>query len=145
MANLRIFVDSDILVDLLARRDHYPATAHLLSLVESRRIDGYTTPVVLANVEYIIKKYSGKAKARKALRALVGSLGVLPMNRRTVQTAVESAFPDFEDALQYYAAESGKIDFIITRNKKDYAKGTIPVMTAEEFSDLHGATEDKPE
>ena len=143
MANFRVFIDSDIIIDLLAKRDHYPAAADLLSLIDRRRIDGYTTPVVLANVEYIIGKYSSKTKAKKALQTLIRTINVLPMDRRTVEAAVESAFPDFEDALQYYAAENGKVDFIITRNKKDYSKGTITAMTAEEFIDLHGATGQK--
>jgi len=145
MANFRIFIDSDIIIDLLAKRDHFAAAAGLLSLIEKQRIDGYTTPVVLANVEYIIRKYSNKTKAKRALRALVRTISILPMDHATVQAALESTFPDFEDALQYYAAENGKVDFIITRNKKDYSKGMVTVMTAEEFIDLHGATEEKPE
>ncbi len=47
--------------------------------------------------------------------------------------ALKSGIDDFEDAVQYYAAKSAHVDFIITRNIKDYKESTIPVLTAEQF------------
>jgi len=144
VANFRIFIDSDVTIDLLAQREHYPAAAELFDLVEAKQIVGHTTPVVLANVEYIIKKYSSSTKARKALQMLLKQLTVLPMDHGIAQRAVDSTFPDFEDAMQYYAAEKGKIDFIVTRNTRDYEKGSITVMTAEDFIELQRSA-DNPE
>jgi len=108
-------------------------------------VEGCTTPIVLANVEYIIHKYSGKVRAKKAIQKLLTTVNVLSMNHSMAKTAAESNFPDFEDAMQYYAAEHGKVDFIITRNKSDYSRGTIAVLTAAEFIDMHSATENRPE
>ncbi len=71
MSKPRIFIDSDIIIDLFAKREHYVAASELLSLVERHLVDGYTTPIVLANVEYIIRKHSAKMKAKKALQALI--------------------------------------------------------------------------
>lgn len=144
VANFRVFIDSDVTIDLLAQREHYRAAAELFDLVETGQIDAHTTPVVLANVEYIIKKYSSNSKARKALHMLLKQLSVLPMDQEIVQRAADSPFRDFEDAMQYFSAEKGKIDFIVTRNIRDYEKGSISVMTAEDFIVLHRSTE-KPE
>jgi predicted nucleic acid-binding protein len=63
-------------------------------------------------------------------------LSILPLDEKIVDTALESEFSDFEDALQYYAAEKQGIDFIITRNKKDYAKGGLRVVTAQQYMDM---------
>ncbi len=142
MADTVVFIDSDVTIDLLAKREHYTGAAALFELVERGDIAGCTTPVVLANIEYIVAKYSNKTKARATLQALLKRIAVLTMDHSTVQMAVNSGFSDFEDALQYYAAEKGAVDFIVTRNTKDYEQGSITVLTAEQFVELHGAAEE---
>jgi predicted nucleic acid-binding protein len=131
-----LFIDSDVLIDLLAQRENYVEAAALMTIIGNKRAAAFTTPIVLANVDYIITKYSSKARSRKAIRALRKWLSILPMDEKTVDTALESEFSDFEDALQYYAAEKHGIDFIITRNKKDYARGSVRVVTAQEYMDM---------
>ncbi len=145
MANIRLFIDSDIIIDHLARREHHESATKLLTLVERHVVDGFTTPIVLANVEYVIRKHSTKAKAKQAIQQLIKSLSVLAMNQAIAEKASGSRFSDFEDAMQYYAAAKGKMNYIITRNKKDYASGSLPVMTAEEFIAMHVSSEESAE
>ena len=45
----------------------------------------------------------------------------------------DSGFGDFEDGLQYYSAIENNLDFIGTRNQKDFKASKIPVMNATEF------------
>jgi len=40
---------------------------------------------------------------------------------------------DFEDSVQYVVGESFDVDYIVTRNAKDYAFGSIPAVTPEQF------------
>jgi predicted nucleic acid-binding protein len=131
-----LFIDSDILIDLLAQREHHVEASALLTIIGEKKVTAFTTPIVLANVDYIITKFSNKAKSRKAIRALRKKLSILPMDEKVVDAALESEFSDFEDALQYFAAEKRGIDFIITRNKKDYAKGSLKVVTAQEYMNM---------
>ena len=64
------------------------------------------------------------------------------MDETTVDKAIDSPLTDFEDALQYHAAESQKVDFIVTRNIEDFKKGNIKTITAEECVKLHKAKDD---
>jgi predicted nucleic acid-binding protein len=137
----RLFIDSDVLIDLLAQRENYVEMATLMTIIGEKKAAAFTTPIVLANVDYIITKYSSKAKSRKAIKSLRKRLSILPMDEKIVDTALESEFTDFEDALQYYAAEKQGIDFIITRNKKDYARGDLKVLTAQEYMDIVAVNE----
>ena len=50
-----------------------------------------------------------------------------------VRQSLDSAFSDFEDALQYYSALTEDAEVIITRNGKDFAASKLPVMTAPEY------------
>ncbi len=141
----KVFLDSDVIIDFLAKRAHYPEAFALLAIIEEGKVIAYTSPIVLANVDYITAKYSTKAKSRKAIRILRKKISILPVNGNIVDKALESEFTDFEDAIQYYAAESEEVDFIVTRNKKDYAKGKLKVVTAQEFLELFQASEEKEE
>jgi len=58
---------------------------------------------------------------------------VLPFDDKILELALASDFNDFEDAIQYYTALDNKIDIIITRNKKDFKKSILPVLTAKEY------------
>ena len=52
-----------------------------------------------------------------------------------VEQSVKSEFNDFEDAMQYFSAKHENVDYIITRNKKDFAVSDIPVFEPQEFVD----------
>ncbi len=49
--------------------------------------------------------------------------------------ALESDFPDFEDATQNFLAEKNNADVIITRNKKDFVKSSVRIYTPAEMID----------
>ena len=45
---------------------------------------------------------------------------------------------DFEDEVQYFAAVNAEVDYIVTRNKKDFDVGDEAVVTPKEmFSRLN--------
>ncbi|HUX21703.1 MAG TPA: PIN domain-containing protein [Spirochaetia bacterium] len=89
--------------------------------------------------------FRGKSKVKKTIRTITDSITILPVDAGTVRKAIDSKFSDFEDAMQYFAAEHENIEIIITRNKKDCKKGTITTMTAEEFITAYKATSNRPE
>ena len=137
MPKHRLFIDSDIILDVFARRaPHYADSATLLTLIEDKKISGFSSPLVFANIYYILRKLKSKEYALQSLRKLRILIDILPMNQLQIDHALNSNFTDFEDALQYYSAKSGKMDFIITRNKNDYKHGSINVCTPTEYLTL---------
>jgi predicted nucleic acid-binding protein len=129
----RIFVDSDIILDLLAVRPFYAYAAKIFALAYSKKIELYTTAVVLANVFYILRKINGNDKAKEQLVNLRMLVNILPINENIVDMALDSRFNDFEDGLQYFTAKENNILTIITRNIKDYKVKDIFVQTSEEY------------
>jgi predicted nucleic acid-binding protein len=129
-----IFIDSDILLDLLAKREpHYTFAAKLFTLIDQRKIIGYTSPIVFANLHYLLRKLTSNALALKSLRKLKTLVNILPVDERVIEQALNSDFTDFEDAIQYFTAINNGVNLILTRNKTDFKKSKIPVTTAEEF------------
>jgi predicted nucleic acid-binding protein len=130
----RVFVDSDVILDLLCKRlPHYEFVAEIFTLGDSKQINLVTTSVVYANVFYILRKALGIDKAKEYLRKLRIMLGIVPVDGKIVDLALNSRFSDFEDGLQYFTARENGIDVLITRNTKDFKEKDIIIQTPEEF------------
>ena len=131
---IKLFVDSDIILDLLAEREpHYIHAARLFTLINQNKIIAYTSPLIFANLHYLLKKQTTNLVALKSLRKLKTLINILPIDERVIEQSLNSEFNDFEDAIQYYTAVNNGITLIITRNKIDYRRSKIDILTAEEF------------
>lgn len=131
---IKLFIDSDIILDLLAEREpHFIHAARLFTLIDQNEIEAYTSPLIFANLHYLLKKQSTNLLALKSLRKLKTFLNILPIDERVIDQSLNSEFTDFEDAIQYFTAVNNGITLIITRNKLDYKRSKIDVLTAEEF------------
>ena len=65
----KIFVDTDVILDLLARRlPHFHFSAVLFTFAEMKKLELYTSPLIFANTFYILRKQLGNEEAKKALR-----------------------------------------------------------------------------
>jgi len=133
-----VFVDSDIILDLLLMREpHYESAALLFSLVEKRKLAAYTTPVVIANIYYISARLTNKKRARENIRELMLLLRIISVDEKKLLLAMNSGFTDFEDAIQYYAAKDEGISFFLTRNKADYKVTDMIICTAAEYLKIY--------
>lgn len=129
----KLFLDSDIILDALLKRPGFylPAT-NIMALAYEHKVKALTSSAVFVNVHYFLDKFDrpNKLGLLKRLRTI---LAIIAVDDKMIDLALESSFTDFEDAVQHFAAISGKADFIITRNIKDYKHAIIPVLTAEQF------------
>ncbi len=131
---IELFVDSDIILDLLAQREpHYIHAARLFTLIDQNEVVAYTSPLIFANLHYLLKKQSSNLLALKNLRKLKTLINILSIDEKVIEQSLNSEFNDFEDAIQYFTAVNNGITLIITRNKTDYKRSKIDVLTAEEF------------
>jgi predicted nucleic acid-binding protein len=130
---MRIFLDTDIILDLLlAREPFFAGAARLFLLIQDREIEGFVSPLSFSNLFYILRKKLSGPEALAALRKLRLLAQILQVDEETIDQALASSFTDFEDAIQYYAAQAEGLDAIVTRNKEDYRRAKLPVLTAEE-------------
>jgi CRISPR/Cas system-associated protein Cas10 (large subunit of type III CRISPR-Cas system) len=58
---------------------------------------------------------------------------IIDVSKDIIKKSIKSDFKDFEDAIQYHCAKSlAKLDFIVTRDTKDYKTSTLPILTPKE-------------
>jgi len=132
---ISILIDTDVLLDFLYERElFYEDSAKILNLCDLHKISGWLTPVILSNTYYMLRKSYSHDEIIARLRELLKILNILSMNKDTVLLALNSEFTDFEDALQNYAAEySDEVNFVVTRNIKDYKNSLLKVLTPYDF------------
>ena len=130
----KIFIDSDVILDLLCKREpFYQFAAEIFTLGDTKKIDLVTTSLVYANVFYILRKILRISKAKELLRKLRIILTIISVDEKAVDLALNSKFSDFEDGLQYFTARENKISIILTRNVKDYKEKDLTIQTPEEY------------
>lgn len=130
----RVFVDSDVILDLVAcRQPFYHEAARLFSLADSGHLTICSSSLIFANLFYILRKQSSSSAAVAALQKLRLLISVLPVTEKIIDLALSSIFADFEDAIQYYTAVEHGILVLLTRNIKDYQKPAITVCSPQEF------------
>ena len=130
----KLLVDTNIILDLLARREGFYKDAQLLfTLADQKKVALCISALSVANVNYILTKVHGKDTARKILIQFKVLVEVLPFDDKITELALASDFADFEDAIQYYTALENGLNIIITRNKKDFKNSALPVLTAREY------------
>jgi predicted nucleic acid-binding protein len=130
----KVFIDSDIILDLLLERQPFHKHAvKLLAMISKNQITGYVSPLIFSNLYYIIRKLRSKQVAKDALKKLRILLKILPIDEKIIDQALNSDFTDFEDAIKYYTAIENKLKVLLTRNKQDYKKANILILNAEEY------------
>lgn len=129
-----VFVDTDVILDLLTRREpFYQDSARLFSLADRGEIRVYVSSLCFANLYYILRKALTGPKAVETLKKFRQLVTVLPVDDHVLCQALDSGFTDFEDALQYHAAMRKGVSCLVTRNVKDYRKAGLTICTAGEF------------
>ncbi len=127
-----LFVDTDIVLDLLARREpFYKAAARLFSRAETGDISLAVSSLTFANLFYILRKQVSSKHALEVLRNFKRLVTVLAVDDATVEQALHAGFNDFEDAIQYHAAQHAGCSKLLTRNGRHYRKAEMAIETAD--------------
>lgn len=131
----KVFVDTNIVIDLLAKRaPFFNESAELFSLADKKIIEISISSLTIANTSYTLLSQTNSKKAKEVLRKLRLFIKVLSLNDKIIGLALnDESFSDFEDGLQYFTAIENNQDVIITRNLKDFKASNLPVLTARQF------------
>ena len=134
MKREKIFLDTDVILDLLTQRPpHFEPALELFTRIQDKVILAYTSPVIIANIFYILSRHFKRKKAMQCLIKLKTLVKVLNCGDRVIELALSSDFNDFEDSIQYYTALENNLDILITRNVKDYKTAKMNICTPLEY------------
>ncbi len=131
----KLFIDTNIVIDLLSRREpFYDESATLFSLADRKILEINISSLTVANTNYTLLRQISSRKTKEILRKFRLIVNILPLDDKIIGLALnDDSFSDFEDGLQYFTAIENNQDIIITRNLKDFKASKLPVMTARQF------------
>jgi predicted nucleic acid-binding protein len=122
----KLFIDTNIVIDLLQKREKfYEEAQELFTLADRKKVKLFVSSLTIANTHFLLSKYYNLNDARKILTKFKILVEVLTLDDKIIELALTSNFKDFEDAIQYHTAIENNMDIIITRNKKDFKTAKI--------------------
>jgi len=132
---MKIFLDANVLVSVLNKE--YPLftySSRILSLASHPKFEVYTSPLCLAIAFYFAEKKHESLLAKQKIDLLCQHIKIAEnLSKGVSDTLANKSIHDFEDGLEYYAAESVNCKCIITENVDDFYFAEIEVLNCQEF------------
>ena len=143
---MRVLVDSDVVISAFLSYEVQSADSQkLMDALDAGEFIGVTTPVLMANIQYVLGRKWGEKKRgewtpdrAKVVRAMQRILPMfsemIPVTMADFHASMASKFEDLEDGLQHFAAIRARgIDAIVSSNGKDYRHTAIKHYTPADF------------
>jgi predicted nucleic acid-binding protein len=136
----RVFIDCDVFLDLFLKRTPFLEEAkELFTLIELKKIKGFTSGLVFSNIFFILSQALNKKEALENLRKLNIFINVSEVKQSTIDKALASKFSDFEDAIQNYSAVETGVDYLLTRNIRDFKHSKLTVLSPKEYLSIRNS------
>ena len=108
-------------------------TGILKKLCEVEKIDGYISALSIPNIVYILRKELTPEKTQQIIEQLFMIFHIADLKSSDIRKAANMKTSDYEDAIQMVCAQRMKVDFIVTRNIKDFIESKVPAMKPDEL------------
>lgn len=127
---MKVLVDTNVILDVLCNRKEFVADSlRVFQGCETQRITGYISALSIPNIVYIMRKELDSERIKEILRTLTMVFSVAELRESDLLKAAELPFEDYEDALQSVCAARVQADYIVTRNGKDFANSSVPMIS----------------
>lgn len=135
MKDIRVLLDTDILLDFLTDRQPFSENAEkIFRLCKEKKINAFIAAHSFINIFYILRKEYSNLERRRLLHLIRQYVNVCSIDKEKIDNSIERKdFLDFEDCVQDECAIAINASYIITRNTKDYTFSYIKALTPSEF------------
>lgn len=121
-------------MDLLLDREPFAdPVAQLFSLIERGELHGCLGATTITTLYYLAAKALGKKTAQKEIQKLMTLFEIAPVNGPVLQSALQSGFNDYEDAVLHEAARFIGAEGIATRDPQGFKKAKIRIFSPGEL------------
>ena len=130
---MHIFVDTNIFLDLILKREKYQEALFIFNAIEKKIFDASILDITILNIDYVATK---QIQNTDAFLFTVNQLfQVLGASNKTIEKALNIDNNDLEDNVQYVCAKEAKCEVIITNDKNFYhdVHNSIEKMSSAEF------------
>ena len=130
----RIFVDTNVLLDVLLEREGYYYDAlKIWSAAEEGKIDAHIAAISVNNVHYVVKRLKSETTAMIAVRIILRIFKVVPVDSEILSSAADFHNKDYEDDIQFQCALRAKCSQFFTRDPTHYDSALMAVVPPSSF------------
>ncbi len=125
----RVLVDLNVIIDVVQNRQpFYDESARVLDAIVREEATGWLAAHSIATLFYVITRLKNRETAVTAITGLLDSFTVAVVNDGVIRKALAWGWKDFEDAVQMAAAVQTNVDYLVTRNPRNFKDGLIPIV-----------------
>jgi len=131
---VKVLLDTNVVLDVLLNRHPFSDdSAQVMAMIDRSEVQGFLSATTVTTIHYLLAKYLDSNRSIKQVRLLLSLFEIAPVNRVVLENALAGHSPDYEDAVIIEAAQHAGVEYIVTRNIKNFKKSVIPVYTSTGF------------
>lgn len=132
---MKVLIDTNVIIDALTSRKPWSESAEQIFIMSANHMmDMYITASSATDIYYLVRKYLHSTdQAKQVMEKLYSFIGILTVSGAECIDALASAVSDYEDAVVERVSVKADMDFIITRNVKDYQQGMVKAISPDDF------------
>lgn len=130
---MKVFLDTNVFLDMLVRRDDISCNENALTLLQiarSSKFEFCVSPLTVATTYYVARHTEDLAGRMKEI---LSRMTILPVGEDQVRFSVFFDYPDREDSMQMSCALDGGCDVILTRNMDHFRGSPVFACSPAEF------------
>ena len=133
-----VLIDTNIILDTVQQREPFCSDAKkILECCIRNNISGFVTAHSLCDIFYILRKDMAVPQRLSLIGNLCKYLTVISEHQNDFETISEElGTKDLEDSLQMICAKNYQLDYIVTRNIKDFENSEVKVIEPKLFLNL---------
>lgn len=134
---MRVLIDTNVLLDFYAKREEfYNDARELLGALIDKNCRIYVAAYSIPTIGYILRKHFSLDEVKAITDDILAICRVIPLNRLGIINANNSNIKDYEDAFIEASAISQSVDYIVTRNIKDFSKSKVKAILPKNLKEI---------
>lgn len=135
---MKVLIDTNVIIDALTSREPWNKNAEAIFIMAANHMmDMYITASSATDIYYLVRKHLHSADSTKQVMGKLYSLvGILSVSGDECVDALASPVNDYEDAIVERVSAKADMDYIITRNLKDYQQGIVKAILPDNLISL---------
>jgi predicted nucleic acid-binding protein len=129
-----ILIDLNVIIDYLDKRTGHEKALEIIVQCCLKKAKGYLCAHEITTLSYFLSK---NAKTRnkniKIISGLLKMFEIIEINKTILEKSLFSDLVDYEDAVIEVSAKEKNVDYIITRNIKDFKRSQVKTLLPEEY------------
>ncbi|GHV61361.1 twitching motility protein PilT [Spirochaetia bacterium] len=132
---MKVLLDTNIALDVILQREpFYQNSSNIVNDSNDGAYTAFVSASAVTDISYIAgRELRDKKLVMSRLKLLLKTVDIAAVTGVEIHRAIDLAWTDFEDCVQFTAGERLAVRYIITRDPGGFAGSGIPVLSPDQF------------